>query len=118
MVRWLAWPLYKGSLLNSSHAPTYRHSLNAISSQLSPAHGCSGIEILEADTFDLHSFQTLTGTKFLLICDPATPYIPSLLQRIYELYSDYVLKNPYYEMEQPIKCEKFDAELRIAISSM
>lgn len=92
-----------------------RHSLNAISSQLSPAHGCSGIEILEADTFDLHSFQTLTGTKFLLISTPGASFIPSLLQRIYELYSDYVLKNPYYEMEQPIKCEKFDLEVQSAI---
>ena len=85
-----------------------RHSLNAISAQLSPAHGCNGIELLEADTFDLHCFQTLTGTKFLLIVEPATPFVPSLLQRIYELYADYVLKNPFYEMEQPIKCDKFD----------
>jgi trafficking protein particle complex subunit 4 len=28
--------------------------------------------------------------------------------RIYELYSDYVLKNPFYEVEQVIKCELFD----------
>ncbi len=28
--------------------------------------------------------------------------------QVYELYSDYVLKNPFYEFEQPIRCEKFD----------
>ena len=37
------------------------HSMHAISQQLSPTLGCSGIELLEADTFDLHCFQSLTG---------------------------------------------------------
>jgi hypothetical protein len=32
-------------------------------------------------------------------------------RRIYELYSDYVLKNPFYEVEQVIKCELFDEQL-------
>ena len=41
------------------------HSMHAISQQLSPTTGCSGIELLEADTFDLHCFQSLTGTFFL-----------------------------------------------------
>lgn len=27
---------------------------------------------------------------------------------MYELYCDYVLKNPFYEIEQVIKCELFD----------
>merc|ERR1739848_262990 len=40
------------------------HSLHAISSQLSPVPGCKGIELLEAETFDLHNFQTPTGIKF------------------------------------------------------
>jgi hypothetical protein len=37
------------------------HSMHAISQQLSPVAGCLGIELLEADTFDLHCFQSLTG---------------------------------------------------------
>ncbi|KAL0364875.1 UNVERIFIED_CONTAM: Trafficking protein particle complex subunit [Sesamum angustifolium] len=36
------------------------HSMHAISQQLSPVSGCSGIELLQADTFDLHCFQSLT----------------------------------------------------------
>lgn len=39
------------------------HSMHAISKELSPVGGCSGVELLEADTFDLHCFQALTGTK-------------------------------------------------------
>mmetsp|Transcript_26381 Transcript_26381/g.57558 ORF Transcript_26381/g.57558 Transcript_26381/m.57558 type:complete len:145 (+) Transcript_26381:77-511(+) len=87
------------------------HSLHAISSQLSPMPGCTGIELLEADTFDLHCFQTLTGTKFLMVVEPNSPFIPVVLQKVYELYSDFVLKNPFYEVEQVIKCELFDEQL-------
>ncbi len=41
------------------------YSLFAIASQLSPEMKSSGIEVLEADTFRLHCFQTLTGNTFL-----------------------------------------------------
>lgn len=40
------------------------YPLFAIASQLSPEPKSSGIEILEADTFKLHCFQTLTGTEY------------------------------------------------------
>ncbi|KAG6531382.1 hypothetical protein ZIOFF_005188 [Zingiber officinale] len=36
------------------------HSMHAISQQLSPTTGCAGIDLLQADTFDLHCFQSLT----------------------------------------------------------
>ena len=57
-----------------------RHSLHAISVQLSPVQGCQGIEVLLADTFELHCFQTLTGTKFLIVAEPATPEVDALLK--------------------------------------
>lgn len=38
------------------------YPLFAIAIQLSPEPKSSGIETLEADTFKLHCFQTLTGT--------------------------------------------------------
>lgn len=37
------------------------HSMHAISQQLSPIPSCSGIDLLLADSFDLHCFQSLTG---------------------------------------------------------
>ncbi|KAJ4971895.1 hypothetical protein NE237_004994 [Protea cynaroides] len=79
------------------------HSMHAISQQLSPTVGCSGIKLLEADTFDLHCFQSLTGTKFCVVCEPGMQQMEGLLNLIYELYTDYVLKNPFYEMEMPIR---------------
>lgn len=57
-----------------------RHSLHAIAAQLSPAPGCTGIELLQADTFDLHCFQTLTGTKMLMVVEPNTPDVDILLK--------------------------------------
>ena len=57
-----------------------RHSLHAIAAQLSPAQGCTGIDLLLTDTFDLHCFQTLTGTKFLLVVEPRTPDVAELLR--------------------------------------
>jgi hypothetical protein len=34
-----------------------------------------------------------------------------LLKAVYSLYADYVLKNPFYELDMPIKCDKFDERL-------
>ncbi|WIA44523.1 hypothetical protein OEZ86_007260 [Tetradesmus obliquus] len=91
------------------------HSLHAIASQLSPAPGCGGIELLQAESFDLHCLQAPTGTKFLLMVEPQCPQVTALLGRIYELYSDFVMKNPFYELEQVIKCELFDEAVDLAV---
>ncbi|XP_021573337.1 trafficking protein particle complex subunit 4 isoform X3 [Carlito syrichta] len=89
--------------------------LFAIGSQLSPEQGSSGIEMLETDTFKLHCFQTLTGIKFVVLADPRQAGIDSLLRKIYEIYSDYALKNPFYSLEMPIRCELFDQNLKLAL---
>nr|XP_017255933.1 PREDICTED: trafficking protein particle complex subunit 4-like [Daucus carota subsp. sativus] len=91
------------------------HSMHAISQQLSPVAGCLGIELLEADTFELHCFQSLTGTKFFVVAEPGTQNMESLLKHIYKQYTDFVLKNPFYEMEMPIRCELFDVNLSQAV---
>lgn len=56
----------------------------------------SGIEKLETDTFKLQSFQTLTGVKFVITAEAGTPDLGAVLQEIYELYTDYVLKVTRY----------------------
>ena len=93
------------------------HSLHAISAQLSPRPGCGGIELLETDTFDLHCFQAPTGTKFFVTSAPHALGAAPLLRVVYELYADFVLKNPFYEAEMPIRCELFDAHLAAAIKA-
>ncbi|KAF6106813.1 trafficking protein particle complex 4 [Phyllostomus discolor] len=89
--------------------------LFAIGSQLSPEQGSSGIEVLETDTFKLHCFQTLTGIKFVVLADPRQAGIDSLLRKIYEIYSDFALKNPFYSLEMPIRCELFDQNMKLAL---
>lgn len=91
------------------------HSVCAIASQVSPVANCSGINLLEADTFDLHCYQTETGTKFCLVVEPGTQNVPAFLYKLYELYADYVLKNPFYEVEMPIRCELFDQHMETAV---
>jgi hypothetical protein len=47
------------------------HGIHAISGQISPVAGSSGIETLDTDSFRLQCFQTLTGmTPFLTTGHP------------------------------------------------
>eukprot|EP01113_Clastostelium_recurvatum_P003039 TRINITY_DN11313_c0_g1_i1.p1 TRINITY_DN11313_c0_g1~~TRINITY_DN11313_c0_g1_i1.p1 ORF type:complete len:137 (+),score=23.20 TRINITY_DN11313_c0_g1_i1:156-566(+) len=87
------------------------HGLHAITSSLSPNGPSSGIELLEADTFKLQCYQTATNIKFFVTADPSHPNLDQVLHNVYELFADYVLKNPFYEMEMPIRCDLFDINL-------
>ncbi|XP_066984851.1 trafficking protein particle complex subunit 4 [Macrobrachium rosenbergii] len=88
------------------------YPLYALACQLSPEQRSSGIEVLEADIFRMNCFQTLTGVKFMLISDHKQGSVDALLHRVYELYTDYALKNPFYSLEMPIRCELFDEHLK------
>lgn len=88
------------------------YPLFAIASQLSPEPRCSGIEVLEADTFRLYCYQTLTGIKFMIVAEPSQAGMDILTKRVYELYADYALKNPFYSLEMPIRCELFETNLQ------
>ncbi|XP_018327398.1 trafficking protein particle complex subunit 4 [Agrilus planipennis] len=94
------------------------YPLFAIASQLSPEPKSSGIEVLEADTFKLHCFQTLTGVKMMVVAEPTQAGMDILLKRIYELYADYALKNPFYSLEMPIRCELFDINVKIVLEQI
>lgn len=71
----------------------------------------TGIEVLESSHFRIQCFQTQTGIKFLLFTEPQQPNVDTMMKKIYELYADYVMKNPFYTVEMPIRCEKFDRGL-------
>lgn len=47
----------------------------------------------------------VTGIKFIVLADPRQSGIDGLLRKIYEIYSDFALKNPFYSLEMPIRCE-------------
>jgi hypothetical protein len=93
------------------------HGLHAIAAQIAPVVS-AGIEKLQTDTFKLQCFQSLTGVKFVITATPDTTDLDSLLKTVYEIYADYVLKNPFYEMEMPIRCELFNKHMDKLISRM
>eukprot|EP00013_Stygamoeba_regulata_P001653 CAMPEP_0177636240 /NCGR_PEP_ID=MMETSP0447-20121125/4331_1 /TAXON_ID=0 /ORGANISM="Stygamoeba regulata, Strain BSH-02190019" /LENGTH=186 /DNA_ID=CAMNT_0019138085 /DNA_START=16 /DNA_END=577 /DNA_ORIENTATION=+ len=87
------------------------HGLHAITSSLSPCGPSSGIKVLETDTLILECFQTPTGIKFFATAPKGTTNLAEKLKGVYDRYADFVLKNPFYELEQPIRCELFDQAL-------
>jgi len=92
------------------------HGLHAIAAQIAPVIS-AGIEKLQTDTLKLQCFQSLTGVKFVITATTDTTDLDILLRSIYEIYADYVLKNPFYEMEMPIRCELFNKHLDRHIQS-
>ncbi|KAF8381426.1 trpp-4, partial [Pristionchus pacificus] len=89
------------------------NSFFAIAVQLSPVAKSSGIEVLETSQFRLCCLQSRTGVKFVLVMSAgSTAPVDSILMKLYELYSDYALKNPFYTIDMPIRCHKFDEGLK------
>ena len=72
---------------------------------------------METNFFRLSCFQTLTGTKFLLFTDPVTPNVDNIMRGVYERYTDFVMKNPFYQLEMPIRVEAWDRSLNTWLKS-
>mmetsp|Transcript_7716 Transcript_7716/g.13987 ORF Transcript_7716/g.13987 Transcript_7716/m.13987 type:complete len:152 (+) Transcript_7716:179-634(+) len=92
------------------------HSLHAIAAEAGPTKlpgnknssgADDGIEQIEGGGLVLKCLQTRTGIKFVLTAEPGTPDLDTVLREIYVLYSDCALKDPFYELEMPIRCELF-----------
>ena len=98
------------SIWNSLHAISRTHSV-------APVRKSSGIELLETKTFDLHCFETKTGIKFMVASGKRAIGVERLLRRVYDVYADFAMKNPFYELEQPIQAELFEDRVMIAVRS-
>jgi hypothetical protein len=102
---------YRASYLPSLAAGALRSwkrtRFECIASALQPVRLSPSLR-LWISSFIRHSDLCPADTKFFVIADPNHADLDSFLQRVYTLYADYVLKNPFYELEQPIRCEQFD----------
>jgi len=87
------------------------HSLHAIAQQISPTGRGGGIVELETSGFSIRCFQSATGLKFFCTCAPGAQGVAQYLKQVHELYADWVLKDPFYELDMPIRVEKFDQKL-------
>ena len=74
----------------------------------------SGITEIRAGGVVLESLQTVTGIKFVLTAEPQPSTgsgtiidLARVLQDIYILYTECVLKDPFYELEMPIRSDLF-----------
>lgn len=83
---------------------------------LRPGEYCQGLNVFECDGFRLHSFLTESGLTFILLADPKVSDADKFLTDIYVAYADYVAKNPFYEIDQPLRCVKFDAAVTGLVS--
>lgn len=93
------------------------HSVHALSSKISPTGKSSGFNVVEMPTSSFYCFQTLTGVKFFILTDHDQFAIAELRQQLYQLYSDYVMKNPFYTPDMPIRSVKFDRSLDTLVRS-
>lgn len=91
-----------------------------------------GLQSIETDLFSLYVFQTLTGIKFIIVTSPAkknpVSNVPSTLAQselnkqsdvvsdffklFYMYYCDYVMKDPFYSLDMPIKSSLFDSKVK------
>jgi len=84
------------------------HSLHAIAGEASPVKAKNdGIELIEGEGLILCCFQTRTGIKFVITAEPGTRFIQNVLKEIYVAYTDCALKDPFYELEMPIRSDLF-----------
>lgn len=99
----------------------------------------SGLQSIETDFFNLYIFQTLTGLKFIIVTSP-NPVVHNLqpieslgtssrgelskqctlvndiYNQLYVLYSDYVMKDPFYSLDMPIKSSLFEMKVKELMS--
>lgn len=71
----------------------------------------SGITSLESSHIRLTVFETPTGTKFLLFTSPEQINVEGIAKKCYELYAVHVMANPFYNLEMPIRVDKFEREV-------
>ena len=97
--------------LNFRRVRRMQEIANQVSTKRPVSANACGIEMLEAPTFVLQAFRTVTGALFFLTAEPHTPNLKPLLQEIYKVYSDFVMKNPFHQLDMPIRSQLFDIHL-------
>jgi trafficking protein particle complex subunit 4 len=85
-------------------------------SSLFAAGADDGIEEIRAAGLVLTCLQTVTGIKFVITAEPnITVDLREVLKEIYVLYTECVLKDPFYELEMPIRSDLFVQAVDAAI---
>ncbi|XBW36464.1 hypothetical protein QEN19_002042 [Hanseniaspora menglaensis] len=90
--------------------------------RLSDYHQVSAIRHIGTEHIDIYCYQSVTGTKFIGIYNHEEKMkhnidqVTCFLMRVYALYSDIVLKNPFYSLDMPIRnSERFDTKIKALV---
>ncbi|RDX76457.1 Trafficking protein particle complex subunit 1, partial [Mucuna pruriens] len=75
-----------------------------------PGQGCS-FHSFRTNTYKLSFMESPSGIKIILVTHPRTGDLRESLKYIYNLYVEYVVKNPLYTPGSPIRCELFNTTL-------
>ncbi|TXT10710.1 hypothetical protein VHUM_02215 [Vanrija humicola] len=98
------------------------HGIHAITARLAPApvpgSVPAGLTSFEAEGWGGHVFLTPTGTKFVVLHSLNQQGLDDTLRRVYEIYSDAVMKNPFHTPEMPINSALFDQRLSKLIAGV
>lgn len=84
----------------------------------------SGLRHMVTDDFSMFVFQSLTGLKFVLVStnnfrsNTSVSIAENLLRKVYCVYSDYVMKDPFYSLDMPIRSELFESKVKELIDNL
>jgi hypothetical protein len=94
------------------------HGIHAISARLpTNTKGSkvkdSGIQRMHTPHFTLNCHQTMTGIKFIVATDvnSTSAQVDAYLNKIKQAYVDFAMKNPFYTLDMPIRCDLFDQSM-------
>ncbi|KAI9112958.1 hypothetical protein K1719_016072 [Acacia pycnantha] len=75
-----------------------------------PGQGCS-FHSFRTNTYKLSFMETPSGMKIILVTHPRTGDLRESLKYIYNLYVEYVVKNPLYTPGSPVRSDLFNTTL-------
>ncbi|KAI5959575.1 uncharacterized protein KGF55_005219 [Candida pseudojiufengensis] len=108
---------FKGN--NTLEELNSQHNAQILSTGKQQNSNCNiyGLKNIETEFFNLYIYQTVSGLKFIIITKPnLNPMELNILndefKNLYVAYSDYVMKNPFYSLDMPIKSQLFDNKVK------
>lgn len=77
----------------------------------------TGLRCVKTEKFNMFVHQTVTGVKIIILTstDVNEYQIANFQITIHKLYSDYVMKNPFYSLDMPIRIKLFDDKISSAV---
>lgn len=85
------------------------HSLSEIARTC--LESSSYCQFIQYDTKTLALYLTLSGLTFMFVGDEnMKSKVESAFKRVYKYFSEFILSDPYYNLEMPIKNKRFEPE--------